>query len=1351
MKKKFITIFLFCLVVFGVFTVSANAAGTRASGTCGTNLTWTLSDLGELTISGTGAMTEFTSQYTGNNVAPWLSYKGYVFEVTVDSGVTSISAFAFMNCSGLKSVTIPEGVTSIGSYAFLSCTGLKSITIPDSVTSIGDDAFYGCSGLTDITIGSGVTSIGDSAFINCSGLTDVTIPNSVKSIGASAFSNCSGLKSVTIGSGVESIENFAFSSCRGLQSITIPESVTSIGSGAFSFCTGLKSATIPGSGATNIAGSAFGSCTGLTDVTIGSGVTSIGSSAFNGCSGLTGVYISDLAAWCAIQFENNTSNPLYYAHKLYLNNKAVTSMTIPEGVTGIGAYAFYNCTGLTGVTIGSGVESIGAYAFYGCTGLTDITIGSGVTSIGDSAFYGCTGLTDITIPESVTSIGSYAFYYCTGLTDVTIPNSVTSIGGNAFAGCTALTSITVDTSNPSYANDEYGVLYNKAKTALVLYPAGNTRTSYAIKSGVTSIGDSAFYGCTALTDITIPEGVTSIGGYVFYGCTGLTGITIPENVTSIGGYAFYGCTGLTDITIPEGVTSIDHYAFCGCSALGEATFEGDAPTTFGTMVFNNCANGFTIRAPKDNATWTVDSAYNSSAKTWNGYPIAFVNPGSTGDITGDTAFELLANYIKKYGSLVSNTYYYYKTGDSDPAYTNEYYLEYDKSYDMIKIETQAINKTNSEDSISAFITIYGDGKKSGSAEINYYRNHTTIFGGGVNLDPKNFDSDCKLTYSFLRIEKDSYMEASGIKRFKRLLLQNLLLLNRDILVPNGFDLADLGFEKLAGETGDGTLERSAAFDHLAELAMRRGTFSTIDGGYYSYTFKTGTSGYADCTDKYELKYFLLSGDVRLDLTSEDQKHRSTYYHSDIVLTPELSAPYEGYYRAQLVGSTLCYGDLSVTPSEFSADTYSFFDDFTSTGFNSYNTYGIYVPKDAASVNFTISMRDCLKEIDELLLRPEGYSVEGLGFTKLYVPVGGAPVGEVSGNGAFNYLANYTVTHGSYYSSSEAYQFCFHKEANSADPTFTDKYFVTYFPLYKTLSFVLRSEKSSNTYRQAEIVIPLDIKTPYIGYFTCMDSYYLLCMGELSVATDVTSSFKTGTLSGSDTKNAGTYAAKYTEMMKLCLQAVDRDILKPDGRSILSLGIRKLPNSGTAPTSGSCGNGLTWSFSGGKLTVSGTGAMADCLTDTIPWLVWTPFIRTVEIGRGVTSVGKLAFYGCTALESVTLPNSLTSIGDYAFCGCTALESVTIPSSVKSIGDYAFYNCSGSTVSFSGVTIPSGAAAYVAIYGQNGQMLALQRAMPASGGAQAFVPASVYPEMKTAKLFILRNGTLIPTAACRTVSK
>ncbi|MBQ4368693.1 MAG: leucine-rich repeat domain-containing protein [Candidatus Methanomethylophilus sp.] len=247
--------------------------------------------------------------------------------------------------------------------------------------------------------------------------------------------------------------------------------------------------------------------------------------------------------------------------------KDCTSVILPVGLTHIGNNAFYMCTSLESVTIGNSVTSIGDYAFrdcimlksvtipdsvtsireaafYNCSSLESVTIGNSVTSIREAAFYGCSSLESVTIPDSITSIGENAFDDCSSLESVTIGNSVTSIGNEAFAECTSLVSIVVDEGNENYSSED-GVLFNKNKTMLVQCPGGK-EGGYSIPASVTSIGESAFLGCSSLASVTIPDSVTSIGNYAFHSCNNLAEVNVvcsnPLNITqgdTSNGYVAY--------------------------------------------------------------------------------------------------------------------------------------------------------------------------------------------------------------------------------------------------------------------------------------------------------------------------------------------------------------------------------------------------------------------------------------------------------------------------------------------------------------------------------------------------------------------------------------------------------------------------------------------------------------------------------------------------------------------------------------------------------------------------------------------------------------------------------------------
>ncbi len=255
---------------------------------------------------------------------------------------------------------------------------------------------------------------------------------------------------------VKEIGARAFAEDEFITSIVVPDSLTKIGEWAFAGCTSIKT------------------------VDLGKGVQVIENSAFVSCSALTKVnYTGTIDDWVMIDFADPYANPIYYAKKLYINEKEVTevvltsatkisacafsgydnltSIEIPDSVTTIGYEAFFECSGLTNIEIPDSVTTIGEWAFYGCSGLTEITIPDSVTTIEQYAFDECSGLTEITIPDSVTTIGQGAFHGCSGLTEITIPDSVTTIGQGAFHGCSSLTSVTFKDTNGWYStsNEDY--------------------------------------------------------------------------------------------------------------------------------------------------------------------------------------------------------------------------------------------------------------------------------------------------------------------------------------------------------------------------------------------------------------------------------------------------------------------------------------------------------------------------------------------------------------------------------------------------------------------------------------------------------------------------------------------------------------------------------------------------------------------------------------------------------------------------------------------------------------------------------------------------------------------------------
>jgi len=378
-----------------------------------------------------------------------------------------------------------------------------------------------------------------------------------------------GGKKVTILEGA-----FAGENCAGITKITIPNTVTTIG------------------------WMEFGGCASLATITIPASVEYIGARAFADC-----VSIKSIAVESGNKKYTSVDGVLFSKDKktliCYPCAKAGSSYSIPKGVTDIGPEAFYQNQNLLTLTIPSGVTTIGSYAFSLTKKLKTITIPNGVKNL-YQAFSLCESVTKVTLPKSIETI--YDFDYC--------PN---------------LANIVVSSNNKNFSSED-GVLFNKDKTTIMLYPVGKTALSYKIPSSVTKIGDGAFAGCAKLTSVTIPKSVASIGYGAFTGCANLKTISVSSNnkdFSSSDGVLFnkdkttliaypIGKTA-SSVTIPSSVTNISDGAFANCERLTSVTFKTKTPPTIGYSIFRNCAKLKTIYVPAG-----AKSAY---GKVLTGYTI----------------------------------------------------------------------------------------------------------------------------------------------------------------------------------------------------------------------------------------------------------------------------------------------------------------------------------------------------------------------------------------------------------------------------------------------------------------------------------------------------------------------------------------------------------------------------------------------------------------------------------------------------------------------------------------------------------------------------------------------------------
>lgn len=556
-------------------TVVEYLNGAYDSGSCGEDLTWTLSPDGVLTISGTGSMPDYSMKYANTTDYTWISTAPWA-----------------VHTDRIRRLVLEEGVTSVGRYAFCGLTALTAADLPSSLTTIDWGAFQDCRGLTGITIPSGVTTIGFMAFEDCRGLTSITLPDSVTSLDSAVFWGCRSLTSVTLPAGLTSIGEHLFDHCTSLTNITIPRGVTAIGESAFYRCDALTSIDLP-SGVTTIGASAFRNCSRLTSVTIPSGVTTIGASAFEDC--------------VALETVSGGSG----------------------GLQTIGERAFAYCEALTFPVDSSGedkltyVQTIGKYAFSGCKALTSVKLPN-LTSLGEGAFAD-SGLRVADLRYTSITIPAQAFENCPLL--VAMLGDVGTIERNAFSGCTQLKSIYIrdlktvySTSFPARSAmdqqlhvffgsssgnwysamsdyDNTSALSNARLVADYSFPRGDScdwsfSTDATLTIGTMSGGDSRYATpwavyMPAVEKLVVEEGVKTISYYAFTDAWSLTSVSLPDSLTLIAIDSFYGCTALKELTIPSGVTEIQWAAFYGCEALKRISIPA-AVTSIEPNAFYEC-------------------------------------------------------------------------------------------------------------------------------------------------------------------------------------------------------------------------------------------------------------------------------------------------------------------------------------------------------------------------------------------------------------------------------------------------------------------------------------------------------------------------------------------------------------------------------------------------------------------------------------------------------------------------------------------------------------------------------------------------------------------------------------------
>ena len=432
------------------------------------------------------------------------------------------------------------------------CENPEDIVVPETVeadgktytvTAIGNKAFP--LAINSIQLPSTIRRIGNKA-LQCSKLTEIVLPDDIEEIGDYAFFHADSLKKVVFPKIKKQLKigSYAFCFCP-LEELNLPEGLAEIGVSAFEFAH-------------------------ITTLTIPSTLKAIPDYCFVECNDLK-------------------------------------TVTIPEGVEYIGAFAFGN-TALENFVIPSTVKEMGIYPF--CTSqITSVTIPATFTRWPNGFFCG-TKIESIEIPDGVTEIGKYCFEHCDKLKYVKIPSTVKVVGESIVKDCSSLVTLSIPSSlevmkgdpalpenatleltgNDNKLRLENGMLVNdRGEDGMWLLSVPDDAIvdgRFTVPEGITAFGNKLFLDRTQLVELVNTGALEHLGSYALSN-TGITTIDMPR-LRSLGDYAFEDCKSLQSVLLPEGIEDIPSMCFSNCMALSEITLPSTLKT-IGLRAFTGTA------------------------------------------------------------------------------------------------------------------------------------------------------------------------------------------------------------------------------------------------------------------------------------------------------------------------------------------------------------------------------------------------------------------------------------------------------------------------------------------------------------------------------------------------------------------------------------------------------------------------------------------------------------------------------------------------------------------------------------------------------------------------------------------
>ena len=1007
---------------------------------------------------------------------------------------------------------------------------------------------------------------------------------------------------------------------------------------------------------------------------------------------------------------NGTEYSVTTIGEFAFNGSAVTSVSMPEGITSIGRYAFFGCENLESVVLPESLTTLGSSAFSSCKSLKAIKIPSVVTTIPDRCFSGCSSLESVTIPEGVMTIGQYAFFGC-NLKELTLPSTVTMIGSRAFDSNNRFQSITCNATTPpslgenafnhnisttvkvplssiaayrqavgwknfaNYYGGEVvadGITYRIDDNGAMVAAAEATLTEANIPSSVEfegnqypviKINDRVFSGNTNLTSVTLPESLTTLGDRAFYTCKSLKTIKIPSGVTAIPDYCFNHCLSLESVTIPEGVTTIGGAAFSGCNlkaltlpesleAIGRNAFSGNRSlksVNIPTKVKTIEEHAFSYCGLTDLVIQEGVQTIGNAAFLYNNNLKSIICNAATPSTLGDNAFD---SSIKPDVKVPLSSIAAYRQAEGWKNFTNYYGEEVAADGITYRINEKeavvaAADSSLTEANIPSVVEFEGN-------QYPVIKINDKVFFGNANLIVVT------LPESLTTLGDRAFYTCKSLKTIK---------------IPSGVTAIPdycfnhcLSLESVTIPEGVTTIGDGAFFGcNLKELTLPS-TVTMIEIGAFlsnnrcqSITCNATTPpnlgenvfGYnASTTVKVPLQ------SIAAYRQAEGWKGFANYYGGEMIA--------DGItYRIDDNGAMVAVAEATLTeaniPSsvEFEGNQYPVIKINDRVFSGNTNLTSVTLPESLTTLG-SRSFESCqsLKTIkipSGVTTIPYQCFLECSSLESVTIPEGVTTIGDNAFFGCS--LKELTLPSTITTIGSEVFTYKNRFQSitcNATTPPSLGKNAFNY-----NISTTVKVPLSSiAAYRQA------------VGWKNFANYY-----GGEVVADGITYRI--------DDNGAMVAAAEAT-----LTEANIPSSVEFEGNQYPVIKINDEVFSGNT-------NLTTVTLPEGLVEI-GVSAFKECknlesvtLPESLTTLGGEAFrgntnLTTVTLPAGLVGIGVYAFYGCKNLESVTLPESLTTLGDNAFRSCKSLKIVKIPSKVTAIPDHCFEGCS----SLESVTIPEG---------------------------------------------------------------